>query len=75
MIAEGAERFGSQDAPALSNMTMDVGIVSENISLWCAGMGLETRPRGSMDKDGLRKLLGLSAAQLPLLNHPVGYPQ
>ena len=29
---------------------MDAGIVSQNISLFCAGTGMATVPRGSMDK-------------------------
>ncbi len=52
---------------------MDAGIVSQNISLFCAGAGLATVPRGSMDADAIGKALKLSAKQKPLLNHPVGY--
>lgn len=52
---------------------LDVGIVSQNISLFCASAGLATRPRASMDHDGLRQLLKLNDAQLILLNHPVSY--
>jgi SagB-type dehydrogenase family enzyme len=52
---------------------IDGGIVSQNISLFCAGCGLATVPRGSMDKDGLAKALNLSATQMLVLNHPVGY--
>ncbi|MDR1632991.1 MAG: SagB/ThcOx family dehydrogenase [Dysgonamonadaceae bacterium] len=53
---------------------MDGGIVSQNISLFCAGCGLATVPRGSMNKDGLTKALNLSSTQMLVLNHPVGYP-
>lgn len=52
---------------------IDVGIVSQNISLFCASAGLATRPRASMDQEGLRQLLSLSDNQLILLNHPVSY--
>ena len=52
----------------------DVGIVSQNISLFCAAAGLSTVPRATMDSATLREALGLSEAQLPVLNHPVGYP-
>ncbi|MCQ2063692.1 MAG: nitroreductase family protein [Fibrobacter sp.] len=52
---------------------LDAGIVSENISIFCASMGISTRVRASMDKTGLQKLLNLSELQLPLLNHAVGY--
>ena len=53
---------------------MDGGIVSQNISIFCAGIGLATVPRASMDKDGLTKALKLSPTQMLVLNHPVGYP-
>ena len=52
---------------------LDTGIVSQNISLFCAGTGLGTRPRASMDKAKIKELLKLSDTQYPLLNHPVGY--
>lgn len=52
---------------------MDVGIVSQNISLFCAATGLVTVPRASMDADALKAALRLSDSQLPLMNHPVGF--
>ncbi|HRD02066.1 MAG TPA: SagB/ThcOx family dehydrogenase [Candidatus Saccharicenans sp.] len=52
---------------------LDTGIVSQNISIFCAGVGLGTRPRAGMDKDKLRELLKLKNTQYPLLNHPVSY--
>ncbi len=52
---------------------MDAGIVSQNISLFCAGTGLATVPRGSMDKEALKKALKLTGNQTLFLNHPVGY--
>ncbi len=55
--------------------TLDAGIVSQNISLFCAATGLKTRPRASMDKEKIKGLLQLTDAQHVLLNHPVGYAQ
>src|SRR5512136_1307862 len=52
---------------------IDTGIVSQNISLFCAATGIGTRPRASMDRAKIRELLKLSETQYPLLNHPVGY--
>lgn len=52
---------------------MDAGIVSENISIYCAGAGIDTRVRATMDKPALQKLLGLNEKQIPMLNHAVGY--
>ena len=52
---------------------IDAGIVSQNISLFCAATGLKTRPRASMDKEKVKELLKLKDTQYVLLNHPVGY--
>lgn len=52
---------------------IDTGIVSQNISLFCAATGLKTRPRASMDMAKIRTLLGLKEGQNVFLNHPVGY--
>jgi len=54
-------------------MGVSAGIVSENIKLFCAGTGLVTRPRMSMDTQAIKDLLGLDETQPPLINNPVGY--
>lgn len=54
---------------------IDVGIVSQNISLFCAATGIKTRPRASMDKEKIEELLDLSETQYVFLNHPVGYSE
>ena len=54
--------------------SVDGGIVSQNISLFCAGVGLATVPRGTMNKAELVKALKISPTQMMVLNHPVGYP-
>lgn len=51
---------------------LDVGIVSQNISLACASLGLGTVPRGTMNQAELRKALQLKDTQYLGLNHPVG---
>lgn len=52
---------------------IDAGIVSQNISLFCAATGIKTRPRASMNRERIRELLKLEETQVVLLNHPVGY--
>ncbi|MBN2031453.1 nitroreductase family protein [bacterium] len=52
---------------------IDAGIISQNISLFCAATGLKTRPRASMDKEKVKDLLNLKETHYVLLNHPVGY--
>jgi len=52
---------------------LDAGIVSQNITLFCAATGLQTRPRASMDKEKIKDMLKLKDTQHVFLNHPVGY--
>lgn len=54
---------------------MDAGIVSQNVNLFCSGVGLSTVPRATMDKEGVKRILKLSDSQLPIMNNPVGYPK
>jgi SagB-type dehydrogenase family enzyme len=54
---------------------VDAGIVTQNINLFCAAVGLSTVPRASMDQDELRRVLKLSDSQLPIMNNPAGYPK
>lgn len=64
-------RFG-EDSLRLVWAAMDAGIVSQNISIFCASVGLATVPRAWMDHQKIRELLNLGPTQFPLLNHPVG---
>ena len=52
---------------------IDAGIVSQNISLFCATTGIKTRPRASVDKEKIKSLLKLNDTQYVFLNHPIGY--
>lgn len=67
--ASGTEKYREEWA------AIDIGLVSQNIALFCAANGLETRPRAFMDRDGISRLLKLNNQQLPLLNNAVGYPK
>ncbi len=67
--------FGGSDEHAKVMTGVDVGNVSENINLYCQAVGLATVPRGTMNAEGIVKLLGLSASQVPVLNNPVGWPK
>lgn len=75
VLVADLSKFG--DPPSDQSRLMcavDVGIVSQNVSLFCSAAGLATVPRAGMDTDALRKGLGLADGQLPIINHPVGYP-
>jgi nitroreductase len=74
MVSDISRFPGSDDTGKLSMAAMDAGLVSQNISIFCAGTGLITRPRATMDQDKLREILKLKASQYPLLNNPVSYP-
>ena len=53
---------------------MDAGIVSQNINLFCAGLGLVTVPRASFpDIVKMKETLRLTDSQYVMLNNPVGY--
>ena len=84
LVGIGGEDVRPAKAPAVlvlvtdANETwsaLDAGIVSQNISLFCAGTGLATYPRATMDRGALRKALKLTEGQTLMLCHPVGYPK
>jgi len=62
-----------EDSVKLFLAAADAGIVSQNISIFCASVGLATRPRAAMDQQKLREILMLTDSQHLLLNHPVSY--
>lgn len=72
MVAD-MEKFGSTDAGAMTMAAIDAGIVTENACVAAAGLGLAIVPRASMDAGQIRKILGLSDKQIPLMNTPIGY--
>lgn len=74
MVSDISRFRGDDTNRKLSWAAMDVGIVSQNISLFCSGAGLATRPRAFMNTAEIKKLLNLTEDQYPLLNNPVGYP-
>ncbi|NMC65436.1 MAG: SagB/ThcOx family dehydrogenase [Acidobacteria bacterium] len=74
LLVSDISRFrGGSDEMKKEWAALDTGIVYQNISIFCAGTGLGTRPRSGMDREKLKELLKLKDTQLPLLNHPVSY--
>jgi SagB-type dehydrogenase family enzyme len=65
-------KFG-EDSLKLVWAAEDAGIVSQNIAIFCAAVGLKTRPRASMDQEKLRAVMKLGETQHLMLNHPVSY--
>ena len=54
---------------------LDVGIVSQNISIYCTAAGLGTVPCAPrIPAEEVQAALGLPRTMIPLLYHPIGYP-
>ena len=71
VIVSDQSKYGVK---ALEFGAMSAGYVSQNIYLACTAMGLYTVARATMDIDVLRQELGLKDTDLPLLNHPIAFP-
>lgn len=73
VLVSDLSKFGGDEQQRKLTGAMDAGIVSQNVALFCAGVGLVTVPRMSMDQAQLRKALKLTKDQYLMLNLPVGY--
>jgi len=74
LLVSDISRFRSGgDSLKVSWAAFDAGIVSQNISIFCASVGLGTRPRATMNQSELRKILKLKDSQRLMLNNPVSY--
>jgi len=68
-------KYGNMSESSKLMAAIDVGIVCQNINVACAGLGLVTVPRGTMDHETLKSALKLADNHLLLINNPVGYPK
>lgn len=73
LLVTDISKFGGHGDHDATMGAVDVGIVSQNISLFCAAAKLATVPRGSMEQEKLRAALKLTDSQQLIINHPVGY--
>lgn len=73
LVSETARFQRGDDDQKMTWAGEDAGIVSQNISIFCASENLATVVRAIMDRDGLRKALNLKDTQKLMLNHPVSY--
>jgi SagB-type dehydrogenase family enzyme len=73
LVTDISKFKSGEDSMKLSMAAMDAGMVSQNIAVFCAGTGLLTRPRATMDQPKLKEILKLKDTQDPLLNNPVSY--
>ena len=72
MVAD-MSKFGNVDERAKMMASVDAGIVSQNISVACAGLGFATVPRAMMQAADIVKLLNLSDSHIAIMNNPVGF--
>ncbi|MCL2183039.1 MAG: SagB/ThcOx family dehydrogenase [Chitinispirillia bacterium] len=74
MLVSDLSRFTRGDDASKANLAaLDAGIVSQNISLYCASANLATVVRAMIDADKMTPVLKLKPAQKIMLNMPVGY--
>jgi SagB-type dehydrogenase family enzyme len=75
VLVADMSKYGDMSENSKLMAAIDVGIVCQNINVACAGLGLATVPRGTMDQATLRTALKLTDQHLLLMNNPVGYPK
>ena len=75
VLVANMTKYGNTSESSKLMAAVDIGIVCQNINMACAGLGLVTVPRGSMDKETLKTVLKLTDIHLLLMNNPVGYPK
>ncbi len=74
VLVSDISRFKSgADSLKLQWAALDAGIVSQNIGLFCAGVGFATHPRVTMDIPKLKEVLKLKSSQYLMINNLVAY--
>lgn len=74
LLATTPSVFGiDNNEVAMAMGAVDVGIVAQNIMLYCAANEMVCVPRASMDNDVLSRALNLDRSTRLLLNIPIGY--
>jgi len=73
LVSDISKLKGSQDSAKLINAALDAGLVSQNISIFCAATDMATIPRVSMDQVKIREVLQLKESQRLMINNPVSY--
>ena len=75
VLVADMSKHGNMSESSKLMAAVDIGIVCQNINVACAGLGLATVPRGTMNQEALKTALKLSDQHLLLMNNPVGYPK
>jgi nitroreductase len=75
LVSDLSKLPGDDEAAKAGMAATDAGIVSQNISLFCASAGMATVVRAMIDTEKMGPVLKLKNTQRIFLNHPVGYPK
>ncbi|MCF0213030.1 MAG: SagB/ThcOx family dehydrogenase [Muribaculaceae bacterium] len=75
VLVANLDRLGQYDTYSTTIVSIDAGIMAENINLFCTGRGLASVPRTLMNSKEISSRLGLSDTELPIMNVVVGYPK
>jgi hypothetical protein len=73
-VANFSKMGGESAEEKVFYSAVDTGFISENVYLFCASEGLVTVVRGSIDREGLAKAMGLKENQRIVLAQSIGYP-
>lgn len=73
-VADYSKMKGRSEELLATYAGTDTGFISENIYLYCASAGLGTVVRGMLDRDALKKTLGLPDYKHVVYAQSVGYP-
>lgn len=74
LLSGNLSKLGHKGDDFAKNMcAVDVGIVTENICLYCAAANIAVVPRASMETVALKKLLNLDEKQMLIMNTTIGY--
>ena len=74
-VSDLSKTGGAASSEAEMYTAADVGVIAQNVYLYCASEGLATVVRAGIDKPALAKTLGLQPHQRIILAQSVGYPK
>jgi nitroreductase len=75
LVSDNSRFGGGTDQKKFEWGAVDSGLVGQNVMLFCAGNGLVTHPRASIDDARMKTLLNLKDTQHAHLELPIGYPK
>jgi nitroreductase len=74
-VADRGRMAKASDEDQIQAAHVDAAIVSQNVYLYCASVGLGTCLVGGADKKGLAEILKLPDTEIVTFVQPVGYPK